>query len=114
MHTLARLSDQCREIGLAPGQTVMVHASLRAVGPILGGPDVLIDAILRSVAPDGTMMVYVGDQTPFDDVGRGLFTPEEEAFILEHCPAFDPSTPRANRDFGALAALCRPRPGARC
>jgi aminoglycoside 3-N-acetyltransferase len=114
MHTLARLSDQCREIGLAPGQIVMVHASLRAVGPILGGPDVLIDAILRSVAPDGTMMVYVGDQTPFDDVGRGLFTPEEEAFILEHCPAFDPATARANRDFGAFAELFRTRTGVRC
>jgi aminoglycoside 3-N-acetyltransferase len=92
----------------------MVHASLRAVGAILGGPDVLIDAILKSVAPDGTMMVYVGAQSPFDDVGRDLLSPEEEVFILEHCPAFDPATARANRDFGALAELFRTRPGALC
>jgi aminoglycoside 3-N-acetyltransferase len=92
----------------------MVHASLRAVGTILGGPDVLIDAVMQSIAPDGTMMVYVGAQSPFDDVGRGLFAPEEEAFILEHCPPFDSAAARANRDFGALAELFRTRPGARC
>jgi len=114
MHAKTQLLEQSRGIGLASGDVVMVHASLRAVGPILGGPDVLIDAVLESVGPAGTMMMYVGCQEPFDDVGRGCFSGEQEAFILQHCPPFDPITARASRAFGALAELFRTRPGVVC
>jgi aminoglycoside 3-N-acetyltransferase len=114
MHSKAQLLEQCRRIGLSADDIVMVHASLRAVGPILGGPDVLIDVILESVGPRGTMMMYVGCQEPFDDIGRGRHSAEQEAFILQHCPPFDPATARADRAFGALAELFRTRPGALC
>ena len=99
---------------MAPGDVVMVHASLRAVGDILGGPDVLIDAIVEATGADGTMMMYVGCQEPFDDVGRKQWPAEETDFVLEHCPVFDPATARAAREFGALAELFRTRPGVKC
>ena len=35
----AELADGFRALGVAAGDTVMVHASVRAVGPIAGGPD---------------------------------------------------------------------------
>jgi aminoglycoside 3-N-acetyltransferase len=114
MHTKTQLIEQCRSIGLSAGDIVMVHASLRAVGPILGGPDVLIDALLESIGPRGTMMVYVGCQEPFDDIGCGRYTREQEALILAHCPPFDPNSARASRAFGALAELFRTRPGTIC
>lgn len=47
--TRAQLVRQCRELGVERGDIVMVHASLRAVGPILGGPDQLIAAIVEAV-----------------------------------------------------------------
>jgi len=112
--TRAQLETQCAQIGLSPGDMVMAHASLRCVGEILGGPDVLIDAILQAIGADGTLMVYVGCQLPFDDVGRGIFDRDAEAFILENCPTFDPTTARASRDFGALSELFRTRPGVVC
>jgi aminoglycoside 3-N-acetyltransferase len=111
--TKSQLVMQCKEIGLAIGDTVMVHASCRSVGEMLGGPDVLIDAILESVGSEGTMMVYVGCPSPYDDVGRRIFSPEQEAFIIEHCPPFDPDTCRASRDFGILAEFFRTRVGVR-
>ena len=88
MYTKVQLLAQSRELGLSSGDSVMVHASLRAVGRMLGGPDVLIDALTETVGPAGTMMMYVGCEQPFDDVGRGCFTAEEEAFILDYCPSF--------------------------
>lgn len=112
--TRAQLVRQCAELGVVRGDLVMVHASLRAVGPILGGPDELIAAIVEAVGPSGTMMVYVGDQSPFDDLGRGLYTDEEERFIRDCCPPFDPHSSRASRDFGALAECFRTHPGVRC
>lgn len=110
--TKTQLEAQCKELGLASGNVVMVHASMRSVGPILGGPDVLIDAILEAVSPEGTIMVYVGCQQPFDDIGRRIYLPEEEVFILEHCPAFNSDAARASRDFGVFAELFRTRTGA--
>ncbi|HEY0396126.1 MAG TPA: aminoglycoside 3-N-acetyltransferase [Candidatus Elarobacter sp.] len=113
--TRAQLARDAATIGLAPGDTVMIHASLRAVGkPILGGADALIDAVFDAIGPAGTMLMYVGCESPFDDVGRAYFSPEEEALFLAECPPFDPATARASREFGALAEIFRSRPGVRC
>ncbi len=105
------LISALRNLGLKSGDLLMVHASLRAVGEVLGGPDELISALLESIGPGGTMMMYLGCQMPFDDVGRGIFTSEQEEFIVQNCPAFDPTTARASRDFGALAEFFRTSPG---
>ncbi|MDC0723026.1 aminoglycoside 3-N-acetyltransferase [Nannocystis bainbridge] len=108
------LARDCAALGVGPGDTVMVHASLRAVGPLLGGPDALIDAILEAVGAAGTMMVYLGCPSPYDDLGRGLYSAEDERFIEEHCPPFDPYLTRASRDFGILAEFFRGHPRVRC
>jgi aminoglycoside 3-N-acetyltransferase len=39
MHDRIRLTNDLRSLGLAAGDSVMVHASVRAVGEIAGGPD---------------------------------------------------------------------------
>lgn len=44
MLTKNEIIRQLREMGLLPTDTVLVHTSLRAVGPIEGGADGLIDA----------------------------------------------------------------------
>ena len=105
------LLRQIQRLSVSTGDLIMVHASLRAVGEILGGPDELIAALLQAIGKEGTMMMYVGCQMPFDDLGRGIFSPDEEAFILQHCPAFDHNTARASRDHGALAEFFRTTPG---
>lgn len=112
--TRAHLTAQCHALGLRPGDTVMVHTSLRAVGEILGGPTELIAAILTALGPTGTMMVYLGAPSPFDDLGRGCYDLDDEAFIREHCPPFDPRHTPASRDFGALAEFFRTYPGVQC
>lgn len=104
--------NQIRSLGIKPGDIVMVHAGLRSVGKILGGPDVLVEELVRSTSPGGATMMYVGCESPFDDVGRkesdgSLRLGDREDWILEHCPAFDHTTGRACRDHGALAEIFR-------
>ena len=41
----AAIATDLRRLGLAAGSVVMVHASLRTVGPVAGGADGVIDAI---------------------------------------------------------------------
>ena len=44
MYTVEQLRQQIQEMGIQPWDTVLVHSSLHAVGPVEGGADGLIDA----------------------------------------------------------------------
>jgi aminoglycoside 3-N-acetyltransferase len=91
------LVQDLRQLGLAPGDKVMLHASVRAIGPVIGEPDEIHLAVTDAIAPAGTAMMYVGCQEGFDDVGRGVLSAERESAILAHQPAFDFQTARAAR-----------------
>lgn len=88
----------------------MLHVSARAVGPVVGGPDEIHLAVEEAVGPGGTVVMYVGCEHGFDDVGRGALSPEEETEILAHQPAFDFRAARANRAFGIVAEFFRSFP----
>ena len=58
-----------REVCLKQGDLVMVHSSLSSFGYVEGGADAVIDALLETVGPEGTVMVPAfssGDPNPFD------------------------------------------------
>src|SRR5438128_1358524 len=38
-------------VGIRPGQTVLVHSALRTLGPVSGGADTVVDALLRVLGP---------------------------------------------------------------
>lgn len=43
--------------GLAPGQRVVVHSSLRTIGMVAGGADAVIDALELVLGPSGTLVM---------------------------------------------------------
>jgi aminoglycoside N3'-acetyltransferase len=67
---------------------LMVHTSLRKVGPIVGGADALLDCLLETLGPNGTLLMVLGadDEEPFD-----------------------PLTTEASEDMGILAEIFRQR-----
>ncbi|HEX3159266.1 MAG TPA: AAC(3) family N-acetyltransferase [Gemmatimonadaceae bacterium] len=113
MHSRQRLADDFRALGVARGDVVMVHASVRAVGAVAGGPDVIHLALKDALTDDGTLLMYASCPDYVDEVGRGNLTAEQEAELLEKLPAFDPYTARSSRDNGALVELLRTYPGSR-
>ena len=113
MHTRKALAADLRALGLARGDVVMVHASVRAVGEVAGGPDEIHLAIKDVLGSEGTLMMYASCPRYVDEVGRGNLNPDEEAEVLEKLPAFDPLTARSARDNGALVELLRTYPGSR-
>jgi aminoglycoside 3-N-acetyltransferase len=113
MHSRDSLTRDLRALGLAPGDTVMVHASVRAVGPVAGGPDQIHLAIKDAIGPEGTMLMYASAPDGYDEVGRGMLPPDVEAELLEKLPPFDAETARSARDNGALVEMLRTYPGAR-
>src|SRR5690348_6631879 len=111
MHSRARLADDLRALGVQPGDVVMLHASVRAVGPIAGGPDEIHLALKDALTPDGTLVMYASCPAYVDEIGRGNLTAGQEAELLEKLPAFDPLTARSQRENGTLVEFLRTFPG---
>ena len=111
MHSRRQLTDDFRALGIGVGDTVMVHASIRAVGEVAGGPDQIHLALKDALTAEGTLMMYASCPAYVDEVGRGNLSPEQEGEVLEKLPAFDASTARCQRDNGALVELLRTFPG---
>jgi aminoglycoside 3-N-acetyltransferase len=63
------LADQLTALGVCAGGVLLVHSSYRAVRPIEGGPQGVVDALWRSVGPSGTVVMPSWSEdadTPFD------------------------------------------------
>jgi aminoglycoside 3-N-acetyltransferase len=112
MHSRRDLADGFRTLGVAAGDTVMLHASVRAVGPIAGGPDEIHLALKDALTPDGTLIMYASCPAYTDEVGRGHLTEDQERELLEKLPAFDPFTARSQRENGILVEFLRTYPAA--
>jgi aminoglycoside 3-N-acetyltransferase len=108
--TRSSLAEDLRRLGLAEGDAVMLHAAFGKVGPVLGGPDALVDAVLDAVGPAGTLLSY-------QDWELSVDVWDEDGTVLEalreHVPPFDPATARPARDHGVIAATVGTRPGVR-
>lgn len=109
--TRADLVRALRALGVCDGDTVMVHASLRALGPVEGGPAGVARALVEAVGDGGTLMAYVSwDRSPYEATlgGRALAPAERAAW-----PAFDPATAEPYPGFGALNRFILRLPGVR-
>ncbi len=69
----------------------MVHASLRALGPVAGGADGVLDALIETLGANGTLLMALGADP-------------DEPFVASE-------TPVDIEDMGVLAAVFRTRPG---
>jgi aminoglycoside 3-N-acetyltransferase len=107
------LANDFRKLGIKSGDTVMLHASVRAVGEIAGGPDQIHLALKSVLTSEGTLMMYASCPRYYDEVGRGNLTVGQEREIREKLPVFDPLTARSARDNGALVEFLRTYPDSR-
>ena len=97
--TRTSLCRDLRRLGVSAGDVLMVHASLRSVGPVIGGAATVVEALRDAVGPAGTILAYV-DFEPFYEEGEA------------EVPVFDKRTARAARDHGVLHETLRTWPGA--
>ena len=99
--TRESLIADLRRIGVATGDTLMVHASVRSLGRIDGGVETVVGALLDALGPSGTLVAYVDW-----DMGDGA-----EPHGLRP-PVFDRRLSRAARECGILPETIRTWPGA--
>jgi aminoglycoside 3-N-acetyltransferase len=87
MYSIEELATDFRNLGIEAGDTVMLHASVRAVGEVAGGPDAIHLALKSALTREGTLMMYAGCPRYYDELGRGNLTMEQEREIHEKLPA---------------------------
>ena len=87
------LVEQLRALGVGPGVVLLVDASFRALRPVKAGPQGVIDALVETIGPSGTLVMpsWTGD----DD------------------RPFDPSATAAAADLGMITDAFWRRPGVR-
>ena len=102
--TRQSLGSDLRAVGLGPGDAVLVHAALRKVGPVVGGPDTILEAMRDVVGPEGTILGYTDWQLEDDE--------RDDLALRPHIPAFDPLRSRSTRDNGYWPEMLRTTPGA--
>jgi aminoglycoside 3-N-acetyltransferase len=109
--TQKQLVADLTALGLRPGDTVMVHASIKAIGRLVGGPDIVHRAVVEAVGPEGTMLMAVGWADDLYAIAK--LPAAERALLLAALPPYDPATSRADRETGLLAECFRGWPGVR-
>ena len=97
--------------GVMPGDTVLVHASLSALGYVPGGAETVILAVLDAVGPKGTICAPAQTWLNLDPSSGVHGRPEEEwPQIRSALPGFDiDTTPSVG--MGAVAEAIRTWPG---
>lgn len=86
----ATLAGQLMRLGVPAATPLMVHASLRAIGQMAGGAQALLDALIETLGPRGTLLMVLGadGEEPFDALSS-----------------------EADEDVGVLAEVFRQRAG---
>ncbi|WP_411574761.1 aminoglycoside N-acetyltransferase AAC(3)-VIII [Streptomyces fradiae] len=109
--TRGRLVRDLEALGVAAGDTVMVHTRMSAIGYVVGGPQTVIDALRDAVGAGGTVMAYCGwnDAPPYD---LADWPPAWREAARAEWPAYDPLLSEADRGNGRVPEALRHQPGA--
>ncbi|QMU74967.1 AAC(3) family N-acetyltransferase [Streptacidiphilus sp. PB12-B1b] len=115
--TEAELVSDLAALGVRPGDTLMVQASLRGIGPVRGGSAAVAAALRRALGPTGTLVAYAA--TPensdtsrqFRAATAGL-DPASVQRYRASLPAFDPRSTPCSPTVGRLSEEIRTLDGA--
>jgi aminoglycoside N3'-acetyltransferase len=109
MRGIADLVGDLHRLGVRPGDRLMVHASLRRIGPVDGGASGVVAALDAALGPQGTWMMVYGAADEHAWVNQ---RPEpERAALLAGAMPFDHLRTPVLGEVGVLAEVMRVTPG---
>jgi aminoglycoside 3-N-acetyltransferase len=112
---LEGLVTDLRALGVKRGQDLLVHSSLRRIGPVAGGAETVLAALREAAGPAATIVVPThttensGSSFAFH-VATGGLSPAGLDRYRAGMPGFDPATTPSS-GMGALAEYVRTLPG---
>jgi aminoglycoside 3-N-acetyltransferase len=113
--TRRRIVRDLHRLGVAPGQTLLVHASLRSLGWVTGGAPAVVSALREAVGPEGHVVVPTGTEansktSRAHQAHIATLTPDEVEKYYLRMPPFDKETTPSG--MGAISEALRTADGA--
>ncbi|KJK57908.1 aminoglycoside N(3)-acetyltransferase [Saccharothrix sp. ST-888] len=117
MHGVDRLTADLGRLGVERGETLLVQSSLRSIGPMADGAATLLEALLRALGPDGTLVVYTATPENSNTSRLALaptdgMTPGQRQAYWDARPPFDPARTPTSKILGHFSELVRSHPKA--
>ncbi|CAN5481723.1 N/A [soil metagenome] len=81
--TQQMLGDDLRGAGIRLGSVVIVHSSLKAIGPVIGGARSVVGALMDAVGPQGTLLLPTFSYPQPDGIFRVASTPSRTGAMTE-------------------------------
>jgi aminoglycoside 3-N-acetyltransferase len=106
---MARLSADLRALGIAEGDTVLVHASFKSLGPVPGGPETVVRGFLQAVGGDGTLLMPA---LSWRLKPPEVFDPRTTPSIVGALPEFFRTLPGTHRSVHPSHSVCATGPKA--
>ena len=80
-----RVYDTLRTLGVQEGDTILVHSSLRSLGPLAGGPAEVIAGLERAIGRRGTLVMPTLCQVDFENSYRTWYMdkPSDVGYLTE-------------------------------
>lgn len=94
------LARDLRDAGIAPGDVLLVHSSMKAIGWVEGGPVAVVRALQEAVTARGSLVMPT---FTYNIVGWGL-----GAFDLEHSPSATGLLTEVFRRMPGVLRSCHP------
>ena len=86
-NTILQIASDLQALGIQKGGVVLVHSSLRSLGPLAGGAESVVQAFLEVLGADGTLLMpalsyeHVTTENPLFDVKQ---TPSNVGALAEY------------------------------
>lgn len=109
---MPRIVASLQEMGVRPGDTLMVHSSLKSLGHVPGGARTVINALLEVLGEEGTLLMpalsfmFVSPEQP-------VFEPDDTPSCVGEIPEFFRTFQRAVRSVHPTHSVCGVGPRAR-
>ncbi len=110
--TKQQIVNDLLKLGITPGANVMMHSSLSAIGPVEGGAESVVDALIETLGPNGTLLVPAfrdsvwGDLSDFTNSDCEC-TPSDGLCISKQ-PGFQGVIPESVRQRQGSLRSCHP------
>lgn len=103
-----------KDVGVKKGQSIMVHTSLKSLGFVCGGAQIVIEALLECVGNEGTIMMPTQSWKNLDPEDGVHWEEPKEWWqaIRDNWPAYDKDITPTNT-MGQVAEMFRKWPGAK-
>lgn len=109
--TVDDIAADCRALGVEPGETLIVHSSVSALGWVAGQQQAVVEGLQRAVTEEGTLVVPT-HSSQFSDCEKWSNPPVPDEWVAampERLPPFRPAaTP--SRGVGAVPECFRTYP----